>query len=362
LTLGVEDCFLGAAEEPKKPMRILRHCTDVPAKARGAVVALGNFDGVHLGHRAVIGRAKALAVAAAVPLAVVTFEPHPRTVLEDPSPPFRLTPLRTKAHHLEHLGVDILVVLHFDQRFAHRRAQDFVIDTLVEGLNASHVVVGYDFMFGYRRGGTSEMLRRMAEQEGFGFTSVPPVRDSDGVLFSSTAVRDALQAGRPREAARLLGRDWEMEGRVERGDSRGARLGYPTANLHPGEYLRPATGIYAVRAGIDHGEQTLWYDGAASFGHNPTFPGSDLCLEVHLFDFNGDLYGKHLRVALVEYLREERRFDSVEGLTAQMAQDCARARRELERGRRDEAGLGANPGGDVLADKAGGRLRARVLR
>jgi riboflavin kinase/FMN adenylyltransferase len=331
-------------------MQILRHCTDVPHKARGAVVALGNFDGVHLGHRAVIGRAKALAVAADVPLAVVTFEPHPLTVLGPPLPPFRLTSLRTKAHHLEDLGVDILVVLHFDQEFARREARDFALDILVDGLKASHVVVGYDFMFGHRRRGTPDMLRRMAGQAGFGFTCVPPVRDIDGTAFSSTAIRDALQAGRPRDAARLLGRAWEMEGRVESGDSRGAELGYPTANLRPGEYLRPATGIYAVRAGIDHGEETLWYDGAASFGHNPTFPGSDLCLEAHLFDFHGDLYGKHLRVALVEYLREERRFDSVKGLTEQMAKDCAQARRELETWHKEAA-----------ADEAGMRPAVRVL-
>jgi len=340
-------------------MQILRHCTDVPAKARGAVVALCNFDGVHLGHQAVIGRAKALAVAAQAPLAVVTFEPHPRTVLDAPSPPFRLTPLRTKAHHLEQLGVDVLVVLHFDQRFAQHEARDFVIDTLVNGLHASHVVVGYDFVFGYRRRGNPGMLRCLSEREGFGFACVPPVRGSDGVLFSSTAVRAALEQRQPREAARLLGHVWEMEGRVESGDSRGAELGYPTANLRPGEYLRPATGVYAVRAGVDRGEETVWYDGAASFGHNPTFPGSGLCLEVHLFDFRGDLYGKHLRVALVEYLREEQCFDSVEGLTAQMAQDCARARQKLESWRRDEAELGANSGNDAPADNA--RLRTQVL-
>ena len=194
-------------------MRVLRHHA-ATAGDRGAVVALGNFDGVHLGHRAVIGTAGDLAKAAGAPFAVLTFEPHPRSVFQPGAAPFRLTPFRSKARYLDALGVELLVALHFDLAFAQRSAEDFIDRVLVEGLGVRHVVVGYDFVFGNRRRGTSALLADRGAALGFGVTVVPPVESPSGAIYSSTRIREHLVAGRPQEAAALLGRFWEIEGRV----------------------------------------------------------------------------------------------------------------------------------------------------
>ena len=312
-------------------MRIFRHYENLPPEARGAAVTIGNFDGVHRGHQAVIGEAGRIAKRLDLPLGVLTFEPHPRSVFQPDAPPFRLTSLRTKAHDLEALGVDCLYVLHFDLEFSKRTAQAFVADILVGGLEVRHVVVGDDFVFGHARRGNVEVLGRMAAEQGFGLTCVAPVTAAAGAgkVFSSGAIRDLLRQGDPRAAARRLGRFWELEGRVEEGNRRGKGLGFPTANLGLGEYLRPATGIYAVRAGLDQGRDTVWRDGVASLGRRPTFGGKELLLEVHLFDFSADLYGRHLRVAMIEFLREERKFDRPDALIAQMREDAERAREVL---------------------------------
>ena len=312
-------------------MRIFRHYENLPPEARGAAVTIGNFDGVHRGHQAVIGEAGRVAKRLDLPLGVLTFEPHPRSVFQPDAPPFRLTSLRTKAHDLEALGVDCLYVLHFDLEFSKRTAQAFVADILVGGLEVRHVVVGDDFVFGHARRGNVEVLGRMAAEQGFGLTCVAPVTAAAGAgkVFSSGAIRDLLRQGDPRAAARRLGRFWELEGRVEEGNRRGKGLGFPTANLGLGEYLRPATGIYAVRAGLDQGRDTVWRDGVASLGRRPTFGGKELLLEVHLFDFSADLYGRHLRVAMIEFLREERKFDRPDALIAQMREDAERAREVL---------------------------------
>lgn len=312
-------------------MRIFRHYEDLPPEARGAAVTIGNFDGVHRGHQAVIGEAGRVAKRLDLPLGVLTFEPHPRSVFQPDAPPFRLTSLRTKAHDLEALGVDCLYVLHFDLEFSKRTAQAFVADILVGGLEVRHVVVGDDFVFGHARRGNVEELGRMAAEQGFGLTCVAPVTAAAGAgkVFSSGAIRDLLRQGDPRAAARRLGRFWELEGRVEEGNRRGKGLGFPTANLGLGEYLRPATGIYAVRAGLDQGRDTVWRDGVASLGRRPTFGGKELLLEVHLFDFSADLYGRHLRVAMIEFLREERKFDRPDALISQMREDAERAREVL---------------------------------
>jgi riboflavin kinase / FMN adenylyltransferase len=309
-------------------MRILRH-DKVAFSERGAVVAIGNFDGVHRGHEAVIAAAGHAARAAGAPHAVLTFEPHPRHVLRPADPPFRLTPFRAKSRRIEALGVDLLITLHFDLAFAARRAEDFIESVLVRNLAVRQVAVGHDFVFGHERRGTVAMLEERGAKLGFGVMIVPPVETPGGGVYSSTQIREHLVQGRPREAAALLGRFWEIEGRVERGDERGRLLGFPTANLPLGDYLRPAAGVYVVRAGIEEGERTLWRDGVANFGQRPTFGGSDLRLEVHIFDFSGDLYGKHLRVALIEHLRSERKFADIGALKAQIAEDAARARAVL---------------------------------
>lgn len=307
-------------------MRIFRHYTDLPADARGAVIALGNFDGVHLGHREVVSAAGREARALGAPHGVLTFEPHPRSFFQPSVPPFRLTPFRTKAHHLEALGIDELFVLHFDQAFSQITAEAFITRVLVEGLAARHVVTGYDFVFGKGRGGNAALLAAEAVRHGFGYTRVAPVEAAPGVPYSSTRIREHLVNGEPEKAAALLGREWEIEGRVEHGERIGRALGFPTANVRLGEYLRPALGIYAVKAGIDRGEATKWLDGVASLGFRPTFGGKEILLEVHLFDFHGDLYGRHLRTRLIRWIRPEKKFDDVAALQAQIVDDCAAAR------------------------------------
>jgi riboflavin kinase/FMN adenylyltransferase len=309
-------------------MRVFRHYTALGGD-RGAVVAIGNFDGVHRGHQAIIARAHALARAAGVPDAVLTFEPHPRSVFQPGAAPFRLTPFRSKARFLEALGVDLLFALHFDAAFAQRSAEEFVRDVLVAGLGASHVVVGYDFVFGHKRRGTAERLVEMGAEQGFGVTVMGPLKSDAGDVYSSTRIREHLAAGRPAAAAALLGRFWEIDGRVEHGDHLGRTLGFPTANIPLGEYLRPAEGIYAMRAGIEEGGRTRWHDAAGSLGWRPAVGGKDLRLEAHLLDFDGDLYGRHLRVAFIEYLRAEENFAGLDALKAQIALDCRRAREVL---------------------------------
>jgi riboflavin kinase/FMN adenylyltransferase len=308
---------------------LFRHYSEIPVEARGAAVALGNFDGVHLGHQAVIGEAARVARTRGVPFGVLTFEPHPREFFQPDQPVFRLTPFRIKVRQLEAIGVDYLFVLHFDGTLASKSAEAFVVEVLSEGLSAAHVVVGYDFVFGSRRRGNAALLRELGALHGFSVETVEAVATMDGEVYSSTRVREHLRESRPASATRLLGRPWEIEGRVERGEARGRLLGYPTANMTLGGYLQPALGIYAVKAGIDEGRATVWRDGVASLGVRPTFGGGAVLLETHLFDFAGDLYGRHLRVALIDFLRPELKFPDVETLKAQMAEDSALARARL---------------------------------
>ena len=309
-------------------MRVFRH-SSATGDARGAVVAAGNFDGVHLGHQAVLAETRALAEKLAAPFAVLTFEPHPRAVFQPGLPPFRLTPFRVKSLVLESLGIDLLFTLHFDPAFAQKSAEDFVAEILVQGLGAKAVVVGYDFVFGHKRRGTPALLEAEGSKHGFAVKIVAPVSGQGGVVYSSTQIREHLVAGRSREAAVLLGRPWEIDGRVDVGDKLGRTIGFPTANIALADYLRPAPGVYAVRAGVEDGTNVVWHDGAANLGWRPTVGGKDLRLETHLFDFSGDLYGKHLRVALIERLRPEQRFDGLDALKAQIAADCIDARQIL---------------------------------
>ena len=318
-------------------MRIFRHYTQLPRDARGSVVALGNFDGVHRGHQAVIESAGRLARENGLAQAVMTFEPHPRSVFQPQIPPFRLTPLRIKARCIEALGVDHLFVQHFDRDFAQMEAEAFVSGVLCEGVAASHVVAGYDFVFGHDRKGDCDLLERMAAEKGFAFTQVPQAADESGAAYSSTKIRDLIVAGEPAAAAALLGRLFEIEGRVVVGAGRGRTIGFPTANIHFEDFLLPATGVYAIRAGIDEGAETLWRDGVANFGSRPTFGGGENVLEAHLFadsggdcdDLGDDLRGRHLRVALADYLRPEKTFDGVTQLQAQIADDINAAKAVL---------------------------------
>jgi len=309
-------------------MRIFRHFAELPDAVRGGVVALGNFDGVHRGHQAVIGKALELAKGWGAPAGVMTFEPHPRSVFLPDQPPFRLTPFRIKARLIEALGVDFLLMQHFDKAFAAHSADEFVQQVLIEGLGARAVVVGYDFCFGKARSGNVARLREQKEFETF---AVDAQGGADGQVFSSNMIRQSLLDAKPERAAEILGRLWEIEGRVETGDQRGRTIGFPTANLHLADYLRPANGVYAVRAGIDHGSDTIWHDGVANLGRRPTFDKQDVILEAHLFDFDGDLYGRHLRVALAGHIRPERKFDGLSALKAQIVEDCDTARSILSK-------------------------------
>jgi riboflavin kinase/FMN adenylyltransferase len=316
-------------------MRVFRHSNDLPAASHGSVIAIGNFDGVHRGHQAVIGEAVRRAKTSGRPSAVLTFEPHPRRYFRPDIAPFLLTRLRTKARVIAALGVDNLFVLRFNSAIAGLTAEGFIDQVLVEGLRASQVVVGYDFVFGQGRRGSPDLLSERLAKKGVTPYVMPPVAaphaepdgDSEGLIYSSTGVRDALRAGDPRAAARLLGRPFEIEGRVRRGDARGRLLGFPTANIWLGDYLRPTLGVYAVRVRIDErqsGAATLM--GVANLGLRPTFGGAEPRLEVHLFDFQGDLYGKRLCVELIDFIRPERKFEAIDALKAQIAADAAAAK------------------------------------
>jgi riboflavin kinase/FMN adenylyltransferase len=311
-------------------MRLFRHWSEVPSNLRGGVLSLGNFDGIHLGHQAVLGQALALARARGAPAGVMTFEPHPRLFFKPEQEPFLLSPFRIKARAIEALGLDYLYVQTFDREFSQRSAENFVEEILVGGLGVSHIVAGYDYVFGHQRKGNVALLEKLAAKHGFSVTAVGELTGPAGVRYSSTMIRNLLKEGRPDAAAALLGRFWEIEGRVEHGDERGRTLGFPTANLPYRDYLHPKTGVYAVRAGIDEGAATVWRSGVANFGNRPTFDKKDVLLEVHLFDYSADLYGRHLRVALIDYLRPERKFAGLDELKAQIAMDGAEARRLLE--------------------------------
>jgi riboflavin kinase/FMN adenylyltransferase len=305
-------------------MRIFRDTRNLPTQARGAVVALGNFDGVHRGHQALIATARGIADARGAPLAVMVFEPYPREFFRADAEPFRLTSLRTKAGLLGERGVDLLIVVHFDAKLAAMLAQDFVMDVLLKDLAAAHVVVGEDFRFGKARGGDAALLSYMGEMEGFSVTIVAPLADGPDAKISSSRIRAALQEGRPEEAARLLGHPWSIEGHVATGDRRGRTLGFPTANLTLQNLLHPAFGVYAVRA--RRGADETVYDGMANFGRRPTFAVATPLFETHLFDFAGDLYGQLLHVELIAYLRPERKFESLDALQAQLVADSHAAR------------------------------------
>lgn len=316
-------------------MRIFRHYENLDTTARDAVVAIGNFDGVHQGHRAVIGEAGRLAAEAEKPLGILTFEPHPRSYFRPGDPPFRLTPFRPKMRQLEAQGVDIVYCLTFDAVLAALTAERFVTDILVEGLGVAHLVVGYDFVFGKGRGGNTEFLRQVGPVHGVGVTSVDVVAHGDGAPVSSTLIRDLLRGGHPAEATAALGRPWEVEGHVQPGDKRGRQLGFPTANLDLEGYLLPKYGVYAVRAAIDGGDAAHpphWIAGVANLGLRPTIGDGKVLLEVHLFDFEGDLYGKLVRVQLIDFLRPEQRFDGLDALRAQIDLDSRRAREILAGG------------------------------
>ncbi|MFD1340887.1 bifunctional riboflavin kinase/FAD synthetase [Litorisediminicola beolgyonensis] len=304
-------------------MLIYRDPSTIPDEARGASAAIGNFDGVHLGHQAVIDTARRAAPEAK--LAVLTFEPHPRSFFAPDAPPFRLTGPEARASRLEKLGIDILFELPFNAALAGLSPRAFAEEIVRDALGLSHVVTGEDFCFGKGRAGTFDDLARLGAELGFGVTAAE-IFETGGTRVSSTAIRTALSEGRPRDAAALLGHWHRIEGPVLHGEKRGRTLGFPTANMSIAGLHPPRFGVYAVLAEVKDGPHAGRYHGAASIGVRPMFGENVANLETYLFDFSGDLYGAHLSVALVEFLRPEERFDGVDALIAQMDSDCAEAR------------------------------------
>ena len=301
-------------------MQVFHHWQGLDASARGASVAMGNFDGVHLGHRAVIDLARG-----AGPLGIVTFEPHPRQVFAPEAPAFRLMNAEARANRLAKLGVERLFQLPFGPELAGLTPEEFARDVLAHGLGVAHVVVGADFCFGKGRAGTAADLRELGARYGFAVTIADLVQ-TGGRDISSTAIRQALTDGRPRDAAAMLGHWHRIEGEVIHGEKRGRELGYPTANMGVAGLHLPRLGVYAVKVDILTGPLAGTHDGAASLGVRPMFGENTPNLETFLFDFAGDLYGQHLSVAFVDYLRPEMRFDGLPALIAQMDADCTRAR------------------------------------
>jgi len=293
---------------------------------------MGNFDGLHRGHAALIGRVCELARQDDRPTGVLTFEPHPRSLFFPATEPFRLTPFRVKERELARLGIDLLFVQHFDLAFSEKSAEEFIAEVIVGAIGASHIVIGWDCTFGNRRRGTPGLLQAAGRQHDFEVTVIEPVRSVDTVVYSSTHIRELLKAGKPRAAAALLDRYWEIDGRVATGDRRGRTIGFPTANLGLDDYLHPAFGVYAVRVSGDGPDDPLagrTIDGVANIGLRPTVGGLVPRLEAHLFDIDVDLYGRHLRVALVDFIRPEQKFAGLDALQAQIAADAAEARKIL---------------------------------
>jgi riboflavin kinase/FMN adenylyltransferase len=298
--------------------------TGVPDHLRGAILALGNFDGFHLGHQAVVGRAVSRGHHERRPVIVGTFFPHPVRFFKPDLPPFRLTSLDQRERLFAGAGADAMLVFDFDADLAATSAEDFVA-LLAERVGAAGVVTGEDFTFGRGRGGNAELLRDEGARHDLVAETVAPV-SLQGELISSSRIREALRAGDPGTATRLLSRPFAIEGVVQHGDARGRELGYPTANLPMEQYLRPAYGIYAIRVRLDEEHQ---YAGVANLGTRPMFDPPQELLEAHLFDFSGDLYGRNIEVALHHFIRPEARFESVDALVAQMDKDSAEAKRLL---------------------------------
>ena len=302
-------------------MERLTSIQDMPQNLRGGVVALGNFDGFHIGHQAVVGHAVARARAEGRPAVVATFDPHPATLFRPDLPPFRLTTMDQRCRLFANAGVDAAYLINFTHETAAISPAKFVKHWLGDKIGAAVAVTGHDFTFGRARGGTTDDLREMGAGIGMDAEAIAPVEDAHGTI-SSTRIREALRSGNPREAARMLTRPFAIQSVVQHGDKLGRTIGYPTANLDMADYVRAKYGIYAVRGHLQDGRVL---DGAANLGIRPTFDPPKELLEPYFFDFDGDLYSQPLEVELVEFLRPEAKFDTLAALQAQMAEDCARA-------------------------------------
>jgi riboflavin kinase/FMN adenylyltransferase len=306
-------------------MQRLTLASGIPDDLRESIVALGNFDGFHLGHQAVVGRAIQRGFHERRPVIVATFDPHPVAFFKPDAPPFRLTTLDQREALFAHAGADAMLVFHFDKALAVTSAEDFVGEILAKQIGAAGVVTGDDFTFGRGRKGDVAAMRTLGEQHGITAEAVAPVAFGD-LRISSGRIREALEAGDTATATKLMSRDFTIEGIVQDGDKRGRDLGYPTANMALRDYQRPRYGIYAVRVTLDDGSE---HPGVASLGVRPTFDPPQELLETHLLDYDGDLYGRKIEVALHTFIRDEKKFDDIPALVAHMKEDEAQARHLL---------------------------------
>jgi riboflavin kinase/FMN adenylyltransferase len=308
-------------------LRVVRGWKDLTAADRGAAVAMGSFDGVHRGHQRVIALAAQAARELGAPLGVITFDPHPRDYFHPDQPSFQLMMRDQQARALEALGVDVLYVLPLGPELADMTDHEFAAEVLAQGLGARHVAVGFDNTFGRNRTGTPEAMRQYGQELGFGVSVAEPVAGEEGEKYSSTAVRNALQDGRPEVAAEILGRPFAIEGVVQRGRQIGRQLGFPTANVSIAGYVVPRFGVYATRTRLQDGRKLA---GVANIGVNPTIDG-DIAplLEVWLFDFDEDLYDQVVETDLIRFIRPEEKFPDLETLTAQVMADAEAARQLL---------------------------------
>ncbi len=308
-------------------MQLFKTFQGLPKTAQGAVIVIGNFDGVHRGHRTLMALAHEKARALNAPVGILSFEPHPRALFRPDDPAFRLTPEAVKLQQLEHLDTDIFYNLTFDWDFASLSPQQFIDDVLKNGLAPAHIIVGQDFHFGQLRKGNTQTLK----DSGLPVTVVEKVVDEDGDDVSSSAIRQALRIGEVGHANDLLGWEWYMEGTVVKGDQRGRTIGFPTANVPLGDTLHPSYGVYATYVQIvEDGEDSLWLPAATNIGIRPMFELQVGQIESHILDFDRDIYGKTLRVRPVKRLRGEAKFESLEALIRQIEQDCAESRKILD--------------------------------
>lgn len=313
-------------------MKICRDHQKVPQEFKRCVAALGNFDGVHKGHQKVLKKTFEIAKVLGAKPAVITFEPHPREMfgkmgfLNSGFRPIRISNLRTKMQLLETMGIEFVLAIRFSEKFFRMKPKQFVSEILKDCLDVQHVVAGEDFFFGQNRQGDVSVLESESKKLDFGFTQIDLVSDTSEKPYSSSQIRDAIQMGEVRKVRKILGRKYLIEGRVYGGDRRGKQIGYPTANVTTGRICLPARGVYAVQIEVDG----KVYDAVANLGTRPTFLGTELMLEVHIFDFNQDIYGKRVKVFFIEKIRNEKKFKNAQVLRQQIANDCEVAKSILE--------------------------------
>ena len=305
-------------------MKIITDYKACPDYARNSVIALGNFDSVHKGHQVIIGQAIKNAKKLGVPSAVMTFEPHPLSLFKPDSEKFRTTLFEKKSSLIESLGADVLFSIDFNKNFSEITADDFVQMILIKCLEVRKVIIGHDFIFGHKRGGDANLLKKYADKGSFEFLQIDAV-GNQGNVFSTTKIRQCLRAGKIKQANEILGRNFSIIGKVEHGEKRGRQLGFSTANISLGDHISPKHGVYACKLNIDG----VGYTAVANIGIKPTFENSKELLELHIFDFKQDIYGKTLEVELVDYIRDEIKFSSFEQLKSQIENDCTEARLRL---------------------------------